>query len=249
MGKKRSKVSKQKQAKATAASRSRKFGVSVKKGGGREQTTALVLDSKKKQPRSNATKSINKPVKPQAPWLGKDSPNQKPRSHEDEEQADFDRQFASMEERQKALASKKSGKKKGSVIMPTFAPATLIIDDAQKSTARLMEEATSRVQAFQDIGQQVTTNSGLDTQVMSNSNKLQLLAAQQRATWNMAEAEENVPTSVNNAFSALQEDSDNEWENPEETAPAPLFQFAAPSFGLPQAVPTTNNQEDDDPDL
>lgn len=227
MGKKRSKTSKQKQARA-----SKTFGgVSIKKGGTQKQSPLVLEASKSRIAKSHGKKSIK------FSYIKAPLPIQK----KNEEQADFDRQLESMEERQWCKNRKIQKKKNKSIL--TLTPATLLVSNAEKSTMQLIEEATTGVQALQDIGKEQTPQ--------TTSNRLQVLAAQQRAAWTREAALEEEKSQ--NAFAVLQQhdsDDDHGWGDDHDTntrqkAP-PLFQLAPPSFG----VPVVQDDDDDvDPDL
>jgi hypothetical protein len=103
----------------------------------------------------------------------------------------------------------------------SLAPATLLVDDKEKSTSRLLEETTVRMQqGFEGIGSGPLTK--------------------RLPTWAV---DDDQPTSleVNNPYAVLGGDSsDEEGFKP---PPLPLFRFAPPTL----LIATT--QDDVDPDL
>lgn len=198
MGKKKSKTGKQKQAKA-----SRKFGVAVKQGK-REQTR--FVRNPKPRPQNNALskQSIN--------VVSNQVSNIISRKTRDPEHVEFDRQMASVQERTRPRAKVKRHPL-------ALAPATLVVDDKDKSTSRLLEETTARMKE------------GLDG---IGSGPL----AKRLPTWSVDD--KTVSLEIDNPYAVLLGDSSDE----EKLAPPlPLFRFAPPSF----SVSTTH--DDIDPDL
>jgi hypothetical protein len=204
MGKKKSKTGKQKQAKA-----SRKFGVAVKQG--KREQTQFVLNPKRLQ--NHASLSCAKQSKNVVP--NESTSNVSGSKSRDPEHVEFDRQMASAQER-----TRRNGTKVKRQTL-AFAPATLVVDDKEKSTSRLLEETTVRVQqGFDGIG-----NGPLPKRL---------------PTWPV---DANPPASldVGNPYAVLGGDSsDEEGFAP---PPLPLFRFAPPTFSI------ATTQHDVDPDL
>jgi hypothetical protein len=249
MAKRKSKTGKQKQAKAAG----KKFGVSVKKGRDQPKITMLSASTSttvvaKKQDGGAATNN-NKmgdiKTKGFTPFPHRNNKknmskklnrNQKKNGHHNPTNNAFGKEMQSAQERSWVQHSRDKEKKNRS--MPSFAPATLIVDDHKKSTQRLMEEATTQVSTgMQGIG------AGLVQQVRQDyptsfggNNQLQVLAAQYQSE------EQPSLLETNNPWAALdQGDSDDEEEQMAKAPPAPkLFQFAPPSFAV---------GDDVDPDL
>lgn len=225
MAKKRSKTAKQKQAKAA-----RQFGVSVKKGGGREKVDAAVMvDASQKKKKKNGRKWATKPNLDDTSTTAKKK-NQSPSN----EQSDFLNQMKGLEERRVWQRNRAVNDKKAQTQQVQLAEATLVIDDRKKSTQRLVHETEERLTVgMNGIGVQQQSS------VFYPTNKLQVMAAQQRDAW----AEEDKILETDNPYAALEiGDSDDDGEEKVMLKPqVSLFQFAPPSF----AVGVT----DVDPDL
>lgn len=220
MGKKKSKTAKQKQV-------TKKFGgLSVKKGGGREQgTVVLAPTNKAKAPLKKS--AANKRLRQARP----ENPNKSGLLGKKDE---FRVQMKSMQERN---TYERINKNKGKAKSLQLAPATLITNDKSKSTQQLVGEATTQIHGMNGIGQQ---QQQFQQFPFTPSNRLQVMAAQIHDAW----TEEESPLEADNPYASLhQADSDDEEE--QQTKKAPLFQFAPASFGLP----STTIDDDLDPDL
>jgi hypothetical protein len=138
------------------------------------------------------------------------------RKARDPEHVEFDRQMASAQERTRRPGTKGKGQ------TLALAPATLVVDDKEKSTFRLLEETTVRFQqGFESIG-----NGPLAKKLLP--------------TWAV---DDDQPTSleVDNPYAVLGGDSSDEEGLTQ--PPPPLFRFAPPRFSVETA------QDDVDPDL
>jgi hypothetical protein len=203
MGKRKSKINKQKQSKAA------NFGVSVVK-----KTKHGIMNV---QPR---VAHITVAKGPAHATTAKKWITAEPKSKRD----DFDLEMKSLVERSMPV------KKATHAI--ALAPATLLVHNSEKSTARLVHEAVESVQGgMAGIGQQLTTN------------PLHVVAARQR--WTAPATGHETGT---NPYSALdQHDGCDEDELPVLQKPL-LFQFAPPSFALHSAR-RDDTDDDNDPDL
>jgi hypothetical protein len=207
MGKKKSKTGKQKQAKA-----SKKFGVAVKQG--KREHGQFVLNPKQR-PQNNASSSSSSSKQCRNVVPNERTNNVSDRKARDPEHVEFDRQMASAQERTRRPGTKGKGQ------TLALAPATLVVDDKEKSTFRLLEETTVRFQqGFESIGNGPLTK------------KL--------PTWAV---DDDQPTSleVDNPYAVLGGDSTDEEGCAQ--PPLPLFRFAPPTL----LVAAT--QDDVDPDL
>uniref|UniRef100_A0A7S1V0L1 Uncharacterized protein n=1 Tax=Grammatophora oceanica TaxID=210454 RepID=A0A7S1V0L1_9STRA len=251
MGKRRSKVAKQKQAKQAK----RSFGgVSMtKSSGGRSKagktktTAAMLLDQ---QPPNKKQASMPFKGKPHLKRkllhvrkpFGK-SPNGRNKND------DFDREMHSLQERvaqheyfQKALQQRNSKAHK-------LTEATIVVDDKKKSTQRLVNEAIEKISNFGGFGTAFSTKTPHPSP--RSPHILQVMAAEQRAAWNREATERDgveVEQESTNPWSVLQDDSDDEDSNHQAlTKPA----FAAPAFGsISLAAPTFSVDDPTiDPDL
>ena len=231
MGKRKSKTSKQKQAKAAAKSLKAKV---VRK----EQVHVATDDgSGNKANAKNKKRVMNG------------------------EYADFQRQQASMQERHMAETRRlKSNKKRGKKNISSFAfhAATLVVDDAQKSTNQLMGEVANKVQGWDGLHEQqqpqniTYSNSALPSttnhQPISLKQVYQNTQVQQQQQQFIQQKQKQ---KKKNQFALLQnddDDSDNEETgNGQLNGSKPLFQFAPPSFAIPSFGGGAS--VDDDPDL
>jgi hypothetical protein len=250
MGKKRSKISKQKQTKAktNVGKASSLGGVSVTKGAtgkgavskSQNQTSIFPTDAQKNQKgqpnmqmKRNTFGSKNKPKKPGlTPTLAKD------------EKSDFDRRFSSLQEREWAKnVAESRKKKKGAPVTPVQLQAASFSVD--KSTNQILEDNVERMETLRGVGQEQANA----TPVVSNQG------------WS-AVLEPEEPIHGVNPFAAFHEDSDddNDWNESSKKEPANPFQMAPPSFAPPSfsfAPATTNpvpspavgHMDDFDPDL
>eukprot|EP00957_Ditylum_brightwellii_P004464 339498-Ditylum_brightwellii.AAC.1 len=277
MGRKKSKTSKQKQAKAAASSSKvkNKFsssfgGVVVHKGGGgghgqkdriNASSANVILkkdssSSKNKNGRRRANTKMS--MLDQALKGGGGSLN----FNRTDEQKDFDKEFASQQERvlrqeQKSTSKRQKNIKKNTApAIPNLTPATLTLEP--KTAAEMVEDATNYVAlGMTDIGKQQQ-----QTTAAAPSNLLQVLAAQKRNEWNAQdvqrqrdEEEFQKGRDPNNPFGALggwQDDSDDEAEQNKTSH----MQFAPASFsfgggGFAQTTTPTQPQGyfEIDPDL
>ncbi|KAL9188699.1 hypothetical protein ACHAXT_007077 [Thalassiosira profunda] len=200
-------------------------------------------------------------------------PGKRPRDTVASENDEFRRLHASLEERSLALQARKAeqmrgkkqrkkqhkkgwgGKFAGPSATTTFAPATLTL--GPKSTEELMDDAADCVaQGMNDIGQRadISADGAIATEGRSS------LAAAASMSWKLrvsnvaSEATQQQTKNKNNAFAALEEDSDsdNEWGETKSKPPVHPFQFQPASFTFQPAVSssTTAVADDDlDPDL
>jgi hypothetical protein len=226
MGKRRSKTSKQKQAKAAAKS----------------MKARVVKEQVVKHP---ATQQRSPPIGVK-----------KNRGSPPGEDEDFRRQQASMQERLKAEIQQqrrftkklRGGKKKREVSSFAFHPPTLIVDDKQKSTTQLMKEMASKVHGWDGISEQPQKKQQQE-QTEAKQSSVSLKHIFQNSTLQKRPAEQLIEQRqrVANRFFALNNDenSDNEQDQSltlQQNSKS-LFQFAPPSFAIPSTA------DDVDPDL
>lgn len=250
MGKKKSKISKQKQTKAktNVGKKSSLGGVMVTKGAAgkgassKAQAQTLIFptgtkNSQKGQPnmqlKRNKFGSKNMPKK-----LGLT-----PSKSAKDEKSDFDRQFLSLQERElaKTMAESKK-KKKGTPAAPVKLQAASFSVD--KSTDQIFQETVVRMETLRGVGQEQANA----TPVVSNQG------------WSAA-LEPEEPKNDVNPYAAFHEDSDddNDWNVSSKKEPANPFQMAPPLFAPPSfsfAPATTpapslavGRMDDFDPDL
>jgi len=239
MGKKKSKASKQKQAKAKSMTNRRKqgakFNTPMSVGG------AIAKDA---QPKRNLNANRKKKLKAGKPNL--DVKKNQPQKRD----ADFEREFRALEERQYQAGI--SGKSKSKTM--EFAQPTLQLDK-KPTTAQLVADAASHLGGMQELGR-----SNIASMHSTNPNMLQILAAQKRQENYMQQQNKaNMKNDVgkDNKFWALQNDSDGEEEQKSVAAlnfAAPSFNFAAPSFNISSTPAPSNSfgnnlHDDIDPDL
>jgi hypothetical protein len=304
MGKKKSKISKSKQAKASKQAPHKKRnnipsslgGISMSKGlsskfqqnqqvMGSNKQAVLVLESNNKRmfatPTSTSTsisgtspfsKKFNKPhakkVFLSPPPVTSTATQKKSAKNQYDEQAEFHRQMASLQERQAASrhANSRQQKKKSTLLqqggavssmVSSFQPASFAVE---KTTTDLLQEAVGQMQNMEGVGQ--TRPAAVDTSpptpIINNQSWASLVPA----------TKTNTNNSSNNPFAALQEDdedSDNDYAPNKNHNSNSLFPMAPATFTLlPRTTPTPattplresqfsrpNGQEDDaiDPDL
>ena len=270
MGKKRNNAAKKKKATKKKQNLSAAFGVSVQKGGTLTRNNGVInksalADGQNAQPKnnkigsSNATSSTNANA---AMSPTNEQPGTRPsNSNENEE---FRRMHASLEERhlalqarQKECQKKKRGRKSqqkkgwGKFAHPStkveFASATLNL--GPKSTEQLINEAADHVATgMTDIGHSTASNQYVGASADGKSS----LAAEAGLNWKMQVSNTSMQPSPeqSNPFAALDEDSDsdNEWSG-KKTDATPQFQFQPASFSFqPTPAVTQYNQDDVDPD-
>jgi hypothetical protein len=230
MGKKKSKIAKKKQAKQA----SRKFGVVVKKAtGGREQSLSSAVSVSFQD---GTKKILLKKSATRKKMFATISPKTHLQHAKNEEHDDFKRQMASAQERSQARAGKMKPKK----AQLKLTPATLIVDDKQKSTSRLLEETTSHLESgLNGIGAAAT---------VPQRRSLAAYAASNNA-WANHDLSQPCTLESDNPYAALhQEDDSDEDAQPQRLADVPtlpLFRLAPPTF----AFGTSTNDDDLDPDL
>lgn len=242
MGKKRSKTAKQKQAKAANRPDKKFGGVSVKKGGGRSKNDVIMIEttsnSKYKTNNKNNKKRMNGFKFEQ---LSSTSKHKKDAEHEE-----FDRQMASTQKRH----LKKSGHFTSTV--PTFAPATLCIDDSTKSTTQLLQETTTKIQAA-GIGGSAVHHPPPSTLLLQQSSLARATNASN--TWSATHntsitsiLESNNPYAVLEGHDSDDDDDDDEHHGGATQQPL-MFRLAPPTFSLETNKNTREHEEDIDPDL
>lgn len=237
MGKKRSKTAKQKQAKASR--RDKKFGTLVVKGGTKTKSVGgnvqLTIDhkssnKKKRNNHNNNTKSNKNKMDGSAQFS---SPLQREKK-QDQEHDDFDRQMASAQDRHHHAANTNNrSNNHNNGMAPSFAPATLCIDDSKKSTTRLMEETTGRIHdGLSGIG-------GTLPQPTHQKSSLQQ-ATSATNVWSAHNTTNNTPSVLerDNPYAVLEghDSSDDEDHGDahyrQEQPTLPLFRLAPPTFSL-----------------
>jgi hypothetical protein len=168
-----------------------------------------------------------------------------------DEQKEFQRQMASMHERQLAAisSSKTNNNKKSNQAPVNFQPASFSL---QKSTTDLLHETVSQMQGMVGVGTAATVNNTL-TPIRTNQ------------SWAVSQGP--LSPSRRNPFAALgddddDDDSDNEWNPKKNQQVQSAFTLAPATFSiLPRTTPTpattpipcrfgTTGYEDEmDPDL
>jgi hypothetical protein len=252
MGKKKSKVSKQKQAKARQKGErtSSLGGVAVSKGFSSKfqqanKSTAIDIDPKNKVVAKHITEaSLRHKLKRKtrkvfmSPAAKTSAPAN---SRKDDEQDDFRRQMASMHERQMASTKKKTRKKNHLLEAVNFEPASFSL---QKSQQVLLQETTSQMERMSGVGEEISAYT--TTPIRSNQ------------SWTVGKTE-SPPLIHSNAFDALGGDSgDEDNEGAPNIKTVPFVSLAPATFSLlPRITPTPATSphpcrfgdEEDDPDL
>ena len=251
MGKRKSKTSKQKQAKASAKS----------------LKARVIKEQPPRKERNNPFGNSSKPRKP------------KSSSNNLSEQDEFQRQQASMKERLMATTQRekqvkdrqrkqqrgrqqqqKEGQNQQPIVPSAFAFAapTLLVDDNMKSTTQLMTEVTSKAQGWQGIGVESHNASGMvqhqDPQPPQHK-PISLQQVYQSASHQQQMQQISRGPQISkskNPFAALEHDDSDDEE--QARAPPTLFQgFAPASFSISKTPitgsSTTNAQQEMDPDL
>lgn len=261
MGKRKSKASKQKQAKAKVATIKRrqhaKFQIPLSSDG-----TAQPLQNKKATTTTSNSSRINPGIDNQQPKIIKGAqPSHsigKIRLKKEGEDKDFEDEYKSLQERKQYEESKKTKPKKKKLEMT---PAIFEVNK-KLSTEQLLDNATTHLQGMQELGMSRTLNTVGMAESNPDRNLLQVLAAQKRqedflAQQKAVSQKETGGYLDGNRFWALgDDDSDNEVDQKNSV---PTFNFAAPSFVVPsQTVPLNGTNPDgafqsvyaeDDPDL
>ena len=264
MGRKKSKVSKKKQAKAAARTCAKKSnkglgGVPASKGGLLSVPASIIqaaagasAASKKSNAKTKTPKKKNgKGMNPT--WQGMNQKNMTSKAKvtlttaaTNGERSDFDKEFASMQERQFNQIHKKN--QKGNKI--EFAAPTL---RTKKTAEELVNDAAHQISEMVDVGQKHTHAPPFNHH---SSSLLQAMAHQKKTEGYVPQpkvmtGERYVPPS-NNMFSALEEDSEEEGATPNSSVPS--FSFTAPTFSFqssfhPTAAAGGSHVLEDDPDL
>lgn len=249
MGKKKSKIAKAKQAKAKHGTGKNKRtipsslgGVAMAKGSNSKFQQAASgnvvkgLESHGHKASIQSSSFCKKFEKPKAKPVFLSSSPLPPPPNDDatkakgyDEQADFARQAASLQERQAASRNTVTKQKKStllkeggvvSTLVQGFQPASFQIE---KTTNDLLHETLDRMQSMSGVGQPRPTPDSLPTPVRNNQ------------SW----ATVSIPPETladRNPFDALQEDDD---ESDNEYRQNPIIQMAPPSFTLlPRITPT-----------
>jgi hypothetical protein len=250
MGKKKSKISKQKQTKAktNVGKKSSLGGVMVTKGAAgkgaasKSETQTLIFPKDtQKNKREQPTMQLKRNK-----FVSKKMPKklcQTPSKSAKDEKSDFDRQFLSLQEREwsKTMAGSKNNKKGTPATLVHLQAASFSVD---KSTNQILEETVVRMETLRGVGQEQAN----DTPVVSNQG------------WS-AGLDPEEPKNDVNPYSALHEDSDddNDWNVSSKKEPASPFQMAPPSFAppsfsftpatTPAPSPAVGRMDDFDPDL
>lgn len=239
MGKKRSKTAKQKQNRVAKSSVSKKFGVSVKKGGGREKkqsaASAMVLETGRtgQNTKPNDWKRSKRDRSKGGHKTGLSKSERKKKNVDTSERDEFDRQMKSLHERNQQELSRRNTLKSGNRSQLCFAKPTFVVDDKDKSTERLLHEATARIQGMDGIG---------NKQAIGAANRLRVLATAQKTaatstTMDAWSTEKPSMLESNNPYAVLDDnDSDDGSQTTKTSNLANPFNFAAPAF----TVPTTS---------
>jgi hypothetical protein len=250
MGKKKSSVSKQKQVQKAKQNQQRQGkkmgGVAVSKGMNSKfqhgKTPAIVVvDSKKPQDTNSKTLSTTKPQKQQLfktkrkVFLSPQPTVPGKKNNMYDEQKEFQRQMASMQERQMAAESCKKKKKDFSKKGPPveFQPASFSLEI---STQDLLQETVNQMESMTGVGG--TSTNFTSTPIRTNQ------------SWAVAKDPSDVMNNKN-PFAALggedsEEEEANEWDHK-----IPSFNMAPASFSLlprttPTPAPTPCRYGDDD---
>jgi len=260
MGKKKSKTGKQKQVK-TARKLSKIFAKKLGVSEGKPE--AMVLD--KNNSFASSTTAIKKKKARRADKntkaagaAGGKATATAASARGKAEREDFDRQQASMFERERFMEWKRNGGKKGNQATTTSAavlqlqPATFLATDADKSTAQLLNEAAHQVSGLTGIGAVATVGMDLQPQQQPGMSSLAAAAGVAGMSRWAAEAEdaaEQEKQRQKNPWAVLDTGHDSDTEQHTglmQQQQKPAFQFAAPSFSFG----VNNNHADDfDTDL
>lgn len=273
MGKKKSKISKQKQAKAKQkqGKKTSMGGVAVSKGFSskfqqankssssnltiyRTNTTANnnnsnngknITEASLRQKLQRKTRKVF--LSPTNKIIHRDNnKNNDKRITNDDEQEEFKRQMASLQERQLAKTTLKKQTKMTKTIMKTdatsfFKPASFSL---QKSPHQLLQETTRHMESLSGVGEQGVGSYSATPKVSNQS-------------W-VVSSEPITPLLQNNPFGALKDDDSddegNEWAAPK----LPFVSLAPATFSLlPRTTPTPatspfphrDDDDENDPDL
>lgn len=240
MGKRKSKIGKQKQAKARShgkrgnSSTGSLGGVSVTKGLGskfQQQakagiSTALLLEGRKNLGPKKSLNNGPKAVRPKKVFMSSQTLRATTKEKTCDENEDFQRQMASLQERQ--AASRNAGiKKKKSELLKEGAVAAVINSlqpasfSMQKTTTDLLHETVHQMESMTGVGQQ--TAESLKTPIRTNQ------------SWAVPNKKGSIST---NPFAAL-DDGDSDDERTESLWGVPSLQLAPASFTLlPRTTPT-----------
>lgn len=283
MGKRKSKTAKQKQAKAKQKNgkKSSLGGVAVSKGmnskfqqaksssvisvqmssknfGSAANGKKMITEASVRQKLKAKTKKVfmSTPSKAAEAPLGKNGK----KAFQNDEQTEFRRQMASLQERQMAASQKNKSSSKssgGSTLLFGFQEPTFSL---QKTPQQLLQETTRQMETMTGVGQQ-GIGSFSSTPIRTNQ------------SWAVAAAttKEELPLAHKNPFEALggnqndwddDDDTNNDWrdEPPKNEQAASLFSMAPPTFSLlPRITPTPatsphpnrfgEEEEELDPDL
>lgn len=244
MGKRKSKVAKAKQAKAKKNHASSKFGVSaVKSNKFSQQVTDYKLNiegngssNMEIQASAISKKLLHKP-RPKKVFLSHSPVSTRGAKNINDEQEDFRKQMASLQERQAASRKAPQRQKKSELlkeggavsnIVQGFQPASFSLD---KTTADLLHETVHQMQGMSGVGQAAPPADSLPTPIRNNK------------SW-AKPVKEGLKSK--NPFAALEEedDSDNEFTGMAtgragRSPTATTLQIAPASFTLlPRTTPT-----------
>eukprot|EP00978_Attheya_sp_CCMP212_P045137 scaffold334816_cov59-Attheya_sp.AAC.2 len=175
-----------------------------------------------------------------------ENPKTKAEKKQDQsERADFDRELESMQERVRAAEDRQAytkqqqrkkassnGKKEDTL----FAAASATFHLEPQSMEELVDDTARRVVHTSFFHRPQIPAEQASTPPVKNS-LLQVMASAQQHDWQTQPQKASPTMSSTNAFSALQDDSDDEAVTP----PQQLFQLAAPSFILPNANKEQND--------
>mmetsp|Transcript_8542 Transcript_8542/g.10796 ORF Transcript_8542/g.10796 Transcript_8542/m.10796 type:complete len:268 (+) Transcript_8542:97-900(+) len=267
MAKKKSKIGKQKQNKAKSVNKKRKqiaskFNVPFSKNGdfmkpnnstgiaAAAATTKTPANSPKDAIKGKYIVGKKKLFKKLFQSSTAGSTSRLPKRND--EQATFEHEYKSLQERQYHLKFQQSASKHNTnqIVMT---PATLQIN--QTPTAEeLVADAANQISKFDEFGKPLFSSSGNYSSDISNnaltgtSNILQVMAAQKRQEMAVASSYMNQKEDKmkDNSYWALHDTDSDEEQDKQESQPS--FNFAAPSFSLPPSS-FHNRQVDDDPDL
>lgn len=250
MGKKKSKIAKQKQAKAKQTKVGKKTtlgGVVVTKGfgskhhGGGPQVSSFPISSsslrQQKQKLASVHKGNNK--RDVARTVGNTTtppPTPLSSSNNNGENVEFDRQLTSLRERQWAKLNGSNIRRKNDLnISVQLQPASFSVE---KTTSQMLHETVVQLESLQGVGVDPANSTPITT----------------NRTW-AATPEPAVPANSENRFSALQTDSDDDTNDWKISEPVQVIKLAPASFSFApmtaSGLATTEDiiREDIDPDL
>lgn len=251
MGKKRNNAAKKKQG-AKKKKISATYGVSVMKGGTIARNNGIIETGNPMDAKSSVNKQYTKADASKLPQTNGPVKSKQARVSLNE-QDEFARQQASLEERslmQQAQKKHQRKTKKQKQGWNTFAgPASMAPPTLNliKTTQQLVDDAANQITQMSDFGQRLVPAAEGQSS----------LAAAAGVNWNASvmakkmQEKSDMKRAQLNSFAALNDDSDSDNEWADSKPAAPQFQFQPASFSFQSSfVPVVGPGEDDiDPDL